>query len=74
MVIGMNSLAGIPEDDAREIIRQVRDLYRNLNPFVRSLVPSPSQILRKIPQVARKYTVDDLIRLLERASDEGLLE
>ena len=73
-MVHMKSLAGVPEEDAREIIRQVRDLYRNMNPFVKSFVPSASDVLRKIPPVARKYTVDDLIRLLEWAAKEGLLE
>jgi len=71
----MKGLAGtnIPKEEGLQIIRQVRDLYKNLNPFIKPFVPPLPDILKKIPPVARKYTVDDLVQLLEWAAEEGLL-
>jgi len=61
----------ISPKDADEIINEVSRAYAKVPMVFRSFVPSLPELLRKIPECARKYTLGDLIRLLESAYEEG---
>jgi len=65
--------AGTPisPEDAEEIINEVSRAYAKIPIMFRSFIPSLPELLRKIPECARKYTLGDLIRLLEFAHEEG---
>jgi len=65
--------AGTPisPEDAEEIIDEVRRAYAKVPVVFRSFVPSLPELLGKVPERARKYTLGDLIRLLESAYEEG---
>lgn len=61
----------ISPEDAEEIINEVSRAYAKVPIAFRFLVPSLPELLRKIPARAKKYTLGDLIRLLESAHEEG---
>jgi len=61
----------ISPQDAEEIIEEVRRAYSRVPMMIRPFIPSLPELFRKIPECARKYTLGDLIRLLESAHDEG---
>lgn len=65
--------AGTPisPEDAEEIVEEVRRVYSRIPAMFRPFIPSLPELLRKIPVCARKYTLGDLIRLLEVAHEEG---
>jgi len=61
----------ISPQDAEEIIEEVRRAYSKVPMMIRPFIPSLPELLRRIPECARKYILGDLIRLLEFAHDEG---
>jgi len=61
----------ITPEDAEEIINEVSRAYAKVPMMFRSFLPSLPELLRKIPDCARKYTLGDLIKLLESAHEEG---
>jgi len=61
----------ISPEDAEEIIEEIQQAYGKVPMVFRSFVPSLPDLLRKIPECARKYTLGDLIRFLEVAHEEG---
>jgi len=61
----------ITPEDAEEIISEVSLGYAKVPIVFRSFVPSLPELLSKIPACARKYTLGDLIKLLESACEEG---
>ncbi len=61
----------ISEEDQKIIIREINELYKNMNPLVRMVVPSLPYILKRIPASARRYTVEELIQFLEEAHEKG---
>jgi len=63
----------ISPEDTQEIIEEVRQLYSSIPILMRPLVPPIPQILERIPASARKYTLQQLIDLLEEAHTQGLL-
>jgi hypothetical protein len=63
----------IPEKDADEIIAGVQAMYDKIPSFVRSMLPSLPDILRRIPASAGKYTLDEIIELLDWAYETGRL-
>lgn len=65
--------AGTPisPQDAEEIVEEVRRVYSRIPAMLRPFIPSLPELLMKIPECARKYTLGDLIRLLEAAHEEG---
>ena len=63
----------ISPQDAQEIVAEVQALYASIPVLVRPMVPPLPQILRQIPACARKYTLQQLIELLEEAHAQGLI-
>jgi len=61
----------ISPEDAEMIIGEVGRAYAKVPIVFRSFVPSLPELLKRIPECARKYTLGDLIRLLESAYEEG---
>jgi hypothetical protein len=64
---------GISGKDADEIIAGVQAMYDKIPMFVRSMLPSLPDILRRIPHSAGKYTLDEIIDLLDQAYETGRL-
>ena len=64
---------GINEKDADEIIQGVQAMYDRLPGFVRPMLPSLPDILRRIPASAGKYTLNEIIELLDSAYETGRL-
>ena len=61
----------ISPEDAEEIVNEIRQAYARVPMIFRSFVPSMPELLQKIPECARKYTLGDLIAFLEVAHEEG---
>ena len=64
---------GISPEDANEIIEEVRRAYSSIPIIARPMVPPMPEVLRRIPACARKYTLQQLIDLLDEAYSQGLL-
>lgn len=61
----------ISPEDAEEIISEVSSAYARIPMMFRPFIPSLPGLLGRIPMCARKYTLGDLIRLLEWAHEQG---
>jgi len=61
----------ISPEDAEEIINEIQRAYAKVPMVFRSFVPSLPELLQKIPECARKYTLGDLITFLRAAHEEG---
>ncbi len=64
----------IAEKDADEIIAGVQAMYDRLPGFVRPMLPALPDILRRIPASAGKYTLNEIIELLDQAYESGRLK
>ncbi len=64
----------INEKDAREIIDGVQAMYDKIPGFIRTMLPSLPDILRRIPPNAGKYTLSEIIQLLDWAYETGQLK
>lgn len=64
----------IAEKDADEIIQGVQAMYDRLPGFVRPMLPALPDILRRIPSSAGKYTLNEIIQLLDSAYETGRLK
>jgi hypothetical protein len=64
----------IAEKDADEIIAGVQAMYDKIPSFVRPMLPALPDILRRIPSSAGKYTLDEIIQLLDWAYETGRLK
>lgn len=64
----------IEEKDAKEIISGVQAMYDKIPGFIRPMLPSLPEILRRIPSSAGKYTLNDIIQLLDWAYESGQLK
>jgi hypothetical protein len=64
----------INEKDAAEIITGVQAMYDKIPSFVRSMLPALPDILRRIPSSAGKYTLNEIIQLLDDAYETGRLK
>ena len=65
---------GINEKDADEIIQGVQAMYDRIPGFVRPMLPALPDILRRIPSSAGKYTLNEIIELLDSAYETGRLK
>jgi len=65
--------AEITPEDAQEIVEEVRRVYSSIPLLARPMVPPMPEILKRIPACARKYTLQQIIDLLEEAHAQGLL-
>jgi len=63
----------INEKDAKEIIDGVQAMYDKVPSLFRSMLPSLPDVLRRIPPSAGKYTLGEIIQLLDWAYENGLL-
>ena len=64
----------INEKDAREIIEGVQAMYDKVPSFFRPMLPSLPDVLKRIPESAGKYTLGEIIQLLDWAYENGLLK
>ncbi len=64
----------ISERDAKEIIDGVQALYEKIPSFFRTMVPSLPDVLKRIPPSASKYTLGEIIQLLDWAYENGHLK
>ena len=64
----------INEKDADEIIQGVQAMYDRIPGFVRPMLPALPDILRRIPASAGKYTLNEIIELLDSAYETGRLK
>ncbi len=64
----------INEKDAKEIIDGVQAMYDKVPGFFRPMLPSLPDVLKRIPESAGKYTLGEIIQLLDWAYENGLLK
>ncbi len=64
----------ISEKDAKEIIEGVQAMYDRVPALFRSMLPSLPEVLKRIPPSAGKYTLDEIITLLDWAYQNGHLK
>ncbi len=64
----------ISEKDAKEIIDGVQAMYDKIPTLFRTMLPSLPDVLRRIPPSAGKYTLDEIIQLLDWAYQNGHLK
>ena len=64
----------VNEKDADEIIQGVQAMYDRIPSFVRPMLPALPDILRRIPSSAGKYTLNEIIELLDSAYETGRLK
>lgn len=64
----------IEEKDGKEIISGVQAMYDKIPGFIRPMLPSLPDILKRIPSSAGKYTLNDIIQLLDWAYESGQLK
>ena len=60
--------------DADEIVAGVQVMYEKIPAFIRPMLPALPDILRRIPASAGKYTLNELIELLDSAYETGKLK
>jgi hypothetical protein len=60
--------------DAEEIVTGVQALYEKIPAFIRPMLPALPDILRRIPASAGKYTLNEIIELLDSAYETGKLK
>jgi len=64
----------IEEKDAKEIISGVQAMYDKIPGFIRPMLPSLPDILKRMPPSAGKYSLNEIIQLLDWAYDSGQLK
>ena len=64
----------ITEKDAKEIIDGVQAMYDKVPTFIRPMLPSLPDVLKRIPTSASKYSLADIIQLLDWAYENGHLK
>ncbi|HZY47776.1 MAG TPA: hypothetical protein VFE96_08280 [Candidatus Bathyarchaeia archaeon] len=64
----------IEEKDAKEIISGVQAMYDKVPGFIRPMLPSLPDILKRIPPSAGKYSLNEIIQLLDWAYENGQLK
>jgi hypothetical protein len=67
-------VSSIDSKDATEIIAGVQAMYEKIPTFVRPMLPALPDILRRIPSSAGKYTLNEIIQLLDEAYETGRLK
>ena len=60
--------------DADEIVAGVQAMYEKIPAFIRPMLPALPDILRRIPSSAGKYTLNEIIELLDSAYETGKLK
>src|SRR2546426_8934090 len=60
--------------DAEEIVAGVQAMYEKIPAFIRPMLPALPDILRRIPASAGKYSLNEIIELLDSRSEEHTSE
>ncbi|MGC8516332.1 MAG: hypothetical protein ACP5MT_00320 [Candidatus Acidifodinimicrobium sp.] len=63
----------ISEEDAEVILTTLAKAYYGIPPEIKNMIPNLDFILEQIPEEARKYTLEDLIKLLSWANKNGII-
>ncbi len=66
--------SNIDEKDAKEIVAGVQAMYDKIPSFIRPMLPSLPDILKRIPPSAGKYSLNEIIQLLDWAYENGQLK
>jgi len=66
--------SSIDERDAKEIISGIQAMYDKIPGFIRPMLPSLPDILKRIPPSAGKYSLNEIIELLDWAYENGQLK
>jgi hypothetical protein len=79
MLSGKNAKAkpkgpNIEGKDADEIVAGIQAMYEKIPAFIRPMLPAMPDILRRIPASAGKYTLSEIIELLDWAYETGKLK
>lgn len=61
----------VSPNDAKIIIQFINNKYNTLNPVAKLIVPPISAILNDLPDCAKKYTLQDLIDLIQQEHQNG---
>ena len=64
-------MPAVSEKDGRELIETME---KKIPAMARSFMPPPPELLKKIPESCRKYTIQELIDFLEKAWKEGKIK
>jgi hypothetical protein len=64
----------IDEKDANEIIAGVQAMWDKIPSIIRPMIPAIPDVLRRIPPSAGKYTLNEIIQLLDWAYENGQLK
>ena len=64
----------IEEKDAKEIISGIQAMYDKIPGFIRPMLPRLPDILKRMPSSAGKYTLNEIIQLLDWAYESGQLK
>ncbi len=63
----------ISNEDAETILTTLAKAYYGIPPEIKGMIPDLDYILEQIPEEARKYTLEDLIKLLSWANKNGII-
>lgn len=66
--------SSIDEKDAKEIIAGVQTMWDKIPSFIRPMIPAIPDVLKRIPPSAGKYTLNEIIQLLDWAYETGELK
>ncbi|MBI2583529.1 MAG: hypothetical protein HYW25_02580 [Candidatus Aenigmarchaeota archaeon] len=61
----------VSKKDGEELIKLIE---RKIPPFAKSFLPAPPELLKKLPESSRKYTIQELIDFLEKAWKDGKIK
>jgi hypothetical protein len=63
----------ITNEDAEEILTSLVKVYSAIPPILKSYIPSLDRILTVLPDAVRKYSVEDIIKLLDWAAKNEIV-
>lgn len=63
----------ITEEDAEIIIREIQRAYGKIPLLLKRFIPPIPELLQRIPSCARKYTLDELVQLIDWMHTQDLI-
>ena len=63
----------ITNDDAQEILTSLVKAYSAIPPVFKEYIPPLDRILKVLPDTVRKYSVEDIIQLLDWAAKNEIV-
>jgi hypothetical protein len=63
----------ITNDDAEEILTSLVKAYSAIPPMLKEYIPPLGRILKVLPNTVRKYSVEDIIKLLDWAAKNEIV-